>query len=213
MNTVTRQCRSRSPRQHLQLILGWLFCVGVTSQTGEDDALPFGPLLIGVLSAHKGFVRPCFCAKQVLVCSILALAYFSKPPRDQFSYISVLFYIQTSNVARNSTLGCPTSCVFTELSITARTILPLCISCTVGPKECAILIFCPLKTTTFPIPPSLPPSVWRKGLRGLLELQAPQPHCSLGAFPATGTDSTGASSSSPLAATKVYICLLTNERP
>lgn len=46
---------------------------------------------------------------------LFPLAYFSKPPRDQLSYISVQFYIQ------NSTLGCPTSCVFTEPTITART--------------------------------------------------------------------------------------------
>lgn len=52
---------------------------------------------------------------------LFASAYFSKPPRGQFSYISVLFYIQSSSVAQNSTLGCPTSCVFTEPTITART--------------------------------------------------------------------------------------------
>lgn len=142
---------------------------------------------------------------------LFALAYISKPPRDQFSYISVLIYIQSSNVAQNSTLGCPTSWEFTELTITARTQSSLYVFHAVGPKECAILIFCPLKTTT--LPPFLPLCGGKEGGGGLLELQALQPHCSLGAFPATGTDSTGASSGSPLAATKVYVRLLTNERP
>lgn len=59
---------------------------------------------------------------------------------------------------------------------------------------------------------NIPPSLGEGG-GGLLELQSLQPHCSLGAFPATGTDSTGASSSSQLAATKVYVLLLTNEKP
>lgn len=73
--------------------------------------------------------------------------------------------------------------------------------------------FLPFKTYN---PPSLCVCGGREGGAGeggLLELQALQPHCSLGAFPATGTDSTGASSGSPLAATKVDVRLLTNERP
>lgn len=137
---------------------------------------------MGDLCAHKGFVRPCYGAKQVLVCSIICIGLLFKA-----STWSVHLYF--SSVLHPKLKCCPKLnfrlsnivCIYRTYYHSSHTILPLCISCTVGPKECAILIFCPLKTTT------LPPSLFVKGGRegGLLELQAPRPHCSPRAFPAT----------------------------
>lgn len=136
----------------------------MTSQTDEDDALLFSQLWKGVLWAHKGFVRPCFGAKQVLVCSIICVGLLFKA-----STWSVQLYF--CSVLHPKLKCCPKLnfrlsnllCFYRTYDHSSHIILPLCISCTVGPKECAILIFCPLKPTT--LPPSLPPSVCVEGAR------------------------------------------------
>lgn len=103
-------------------------------------------------------MRPCFGAKQVLVCSIICVGLLFKA-----STWSVQLYI--CSVLHPKLKCCPKLnfrlsnllCFYRTYDHSSHIILPLCISCTVGPKECAILIFCPLKPTT--LPPSLPPSL------------------------------------------------------
>lgn len=107
-----------------------------------------------VLSAHKGFVQPCFCAKQVLVCSIISIGLLFKAS----TWSVELYFCSVLHTKLNFRLS-NILCIYRTYYHSSHTILPLCISCTVGPKECAILIFCPLKTTT------LPPSVCVEGGR------------------------------------------------